>query len=379
MEENKKPEEITAKAAEPTTGAAETAARSAEPVAASAETVKKKKEKKPAPKTPKRPAGQKMSAKNRKRLIIAVVSVVLVLAILIGAIVITAVLKNRPPELETVRDRFAEVILASSSVNEMFWGEGLPTYPRVYEDVVTFQVEIPYQDQGEKTIYGNYRYTNETDGTVVIAYRYWIAISEESGITYYDFVAGEPLPAKPDKDKEHYYVQRFSEKKGDDYIYEKDGRYYYALENFDRSKLFLYTAEDEEHYDYVRADSGYLATEDIKKTAAKVYSADYLRSIYETMFTGVSTGSAILFARYTDYENVETGQVSLMKHNQYKPLKLTDWTYDFSTMRMVEESNASFVTVEILRTDAADAAKQETARFHFALENGQWFLDSPSY
>lgn len=35
-----------------------------------------------------------------------------------------------PPELSSVKDRFAELILASGPVNELLWGDGLPYYDR---------------------------------------------------------------------------------------------------------------------------------------------------------------------------------------------------------------------------------------------------------
>ena len=37
---------------------------------------------------------------------------------------------SRPPELDTVRDRFGELIEASGEVNDLLWGEGLPYYEK---------------------------------------------------------------------------------------------------------------------------------------------------------------------------------------------------------------------------------------------------------
>ena len=37
---------------------------------------------------------------------------------------------SEPPALEDVRDRFTQLIEASYEVNDIFFGEGLPTYDR---------------------------------------------------------------------------------------------------------------------------------------------------------------------------------------------------------------------------------------------------------
>lgn len=329
------------------------------------------------PKKKKRPM-----SKNKKKLLIAIISVALVLAILAGVLIVRGVIKRRPPKLEDVRARLEQVITDSAAVNDMFWGEGLAVFPRIYEEVVPYKVQVAYRDKGEMTVYTNYRYTNETDGSVILRYRYWVTVTEDGGgITYYDVEKKTVMEGKPASPNDFRYVQRYTEKKGDDFIHcdTEKGYYYYRLEAFDPNKIFIYSAADQEHYDYVRTDTGYLSTDDMKVAAEKVYSKDYLNSLYESMFTGVTTGSAILYARYYDYEDNENGTVSLVKYNGDKGYDLTEWVYDFSTMKMVEESNSTFLTIEVERTDAKDAARRETAKLYFALENGEWYLDSPSF
>lgn len=321
-------------------------------------------------------------SKNKKTLLIVIISVVLVLAVLAGVIVTVSVIQNRPPELEDIRARLERVITDSAAVNDMFWGEGLAVFPRVYEDVVSYKVNVDYQDKGEMTVYTNYRYVNETEDTVIIRYRYWVAISEEGGgITYYDVENGKLLNnGKPESPNDYRCVQRYTEKKGNDYVYcdTQKGYYYYRLESFDPN-IFTYSDADQDHYDYVRTDTGYLSTDDMKATAEKVYSASYLSSLYESMFTGVTTGSALLYARYYDYEDIESGTVSLVKYNGDDGYDLTEWVYDFSTMEMIKKSNAKFITVQVERTDAKNAERRETAKLYFVLENGEWYLDSPSF
>ncbi|MBQ9098089.1 MAG: hypothetical protein IJY50_01510 [Clostridia bacterium] len=317
--------------------------------------------------------------KNKKKLIAVIVSVVLVLAILASVLIVRAVLNNRPPDLESVRGRFTELLLAAGEVNDILWGKGLATYPRVYEEVFTFKVTTQY-DGEEKTMSGIRYLTDDPILSAVVAYRYYIAVSEDSGIVYRDFQNGETILAgKPDS--YYRYARRTAEKEGDDYIHHdaEKGLYYYALTDFDPDAVFVYDEKDEPYYDFVRTDSGYLTTEDIKEKAAAVYSPGYLASVYESLFTGIATGQGTLFARYMDHENTEDGTVYLVKYNKDDGYDLTKWVYDFSTMQMVDESNAKFVTLQIERYEQGNEANRVTVTHQFALENGQWYLDSPSF
>lgn len=325
-------------------------------------------------------------SKTKKKLLIAIVSVALVLAVLAGVLIVRGVIKNRPPELEEIRARLEQVITDSAAVNDMFWGEGLETYPRIYSEGFSFKdVYGVGEDTQERNISG-FVFEN-ADGRTIVAYHPWmyfIPKGEKNGI-YYDFEHDTILNGKPDDDSYYRFAVRTDKpldgQAQNEYLAQNlgGGYCYYDLAEFDLNAVFFYTEKDEKKYDYVRTDTGYLSTDDMKAAAEKVYSGDYLTSLYESMFTGVTTGSAILYARYYDYEDVENGTVSLVKYNGDKGYDLTEWVYDFSTMKMVEESNAKFVTVEVERTDAKDAARRETAKLYFALENGEWYLDSPSF
>ena len=158
--------------------------------------------------------------------------------------------------------------------------------------------------------------------------------------------------------------------------------YYYSLDSFDINSVFFYVESDDENYDYVRSDAGYLSVEDIRLAAAKVYSPSYLAAIDESLFTGVivsETEGVLLWARYVDHEDASSGKVRLVKYNKDKGFDLTDWVYDFSTMRIADGSNAAFVIVEVERYPAGNEAAREVSIQRFALENGEWYLDSPSY
>ena len=328
--------------------------------------------------------------KNKEKLIAVIVSVAVVLIALIVTVIVVSVRKNRPPALEDVRDRFEQVISASGEINEIFWGKGLPTYPRIYEEPFSFKDSyFNGEDEEEKTIKGITFHTE--DGRTIVAYRAWmffIPDGQENGI-YYDFENNAVLAAKPNDDFYRYAERVTAPREGvaqNAYLAENlggEGCYYYSIESFDMDSVFFYEESDDENYDFVRLDCGYLSVEDIKLAAAKVYSPSYLASVNESLFTGVLVSKVegegvLLYPRYEDREDSQSGGTTLVKYNKEKVLTLTDWEYDFSTMRIVD-GNATFVTVEIERYPVGNEGARERSTQHFALENGEWYLDSPSY
>ena len=327
--------------------------------------------------------------KNKKKLIAVIVSVAVVLIALIVTVVIVAVRKNRPPALEDVRGRFEEVLNASGEINEIFWGKGLPTYPRIYEEPFSFKDSyFNGETSEEKTIKGITFKTE--DGRTIVAYRAWmffIPDGKKDGI-YYDFENNAVLSAAPDSSFYRFAERVTAPREGvsqNAYLAENlggEGAYYYSLESFDMNSVFFYVESDDENYDFVRLDCGFLSIEDIQLAAAKVYSPSYLASVSESMFTGVivsDTAGVLLWARYMDQEDPSGGGVALVKYNKDKGLALTEWVYDFSTMRIVDDSNATFVTVEVERYPTGNEGARVVSTQRFALENGAWYLDSPSY
>lgn len=333
--------------------------------------------------------GKPPMSKTKKKVLIVAVCVGLVLAILAAVLVTVALINNRAPKLEEVRPRFEELLLAAPAVNEMLWGEGLPTYPRIYSEGFSFKDTYdPVPEGNEKNIQG-FTFTAE-DGRTIVAYRAWmffIPAGESSGV-YYDFEKNVTLSAKPD-DKNYY---RFAERvnaprdgqEANAYLAQHlggEGMYYYSLADFDLNAVFFYTESDDANYDYVKESSGFLTTDHIKDAAGKVYSSAFLNSVYESLFTGVVVegGSSMLYARYYDYEDLESGTNALVKDNRDKGYELKNWTYDFSTMEIVRKSNATFVTLQLDRYLTGDSAVRETVKVAFVKENGQWFLDSPTF
>jgi hypothetical protein len=139
----------------------------------------------------------------------------------------------------------------------------------------------------------------------------------------------------------------------------------------------MYDNDDEfEKYDFVSEKSPYLSILQIKSAAEAVYSEAYITPLYDVLFVGVSTGNIenMLYARfletdtwffqYTDIESVLPGKR----------------IYDYSTMKLVKPSNASYINVEM--TSWLEGEEDEKIKVRISLilqDDGKWYLDSPTY
>ena len=267
---------------------------------------------------------------------------------------------SKAPEYFEIEERLKELVEASYEINEIFFGEGLPTYERVYDPTSTMKVLTktdPEDPAKELRIY-YYEISDPSLGRV-IAFR-------SSYLSPYE------------------YVQVLSEK--DDTrtpYYEENGSYCYLLTEYTPPSYELFYDESDPYdYDYVRADAGYLTIEQIKESAAQVYSAEYLESIYEMLFVGaagVTENSEILSARYMEYTDSETGEVWLMKSNTFEPLVKEKRLYDFSTAKIVRPKNGKYITVEIESYLEGTPEDRLTIKLGLRLQNGEWMLDSATY
>ncbi|MBE6702462.1 MAG: hypothetical protein E7585_03505 [Ruminococcaceae bacterium] len=332
-----------------------------------------------------------LSPANKKKLIAAIVAVALVIAILTTVLVVRAVKNNRAPELATVRDRYIELISNAHAVNEILWGEGLPTYPRIYSTGFSFKDSYGEGDKKTEKNISGFVVETEEFGTIVAyhAWMFFIPPGEEDGI-YYDFEKDVTLSGKPDEDDFYRFAVRVEEEREGEqkntYLAEniktEEVYYYYDLEEFDLNSLWLYTEKDEPYYDYVKENCGYLFVDDIKIAAQKVYSAAMMNAINEGILTGITVSErpgGTLYPRYMDYENTESGEVFLVKFNQDEGYNLTEWVYDFDTMRILPKSNRKTVKLSVERHPTGKPEERTTKTLTFVLENGNWYLDAPSY
>lgn len=315
----------------------------------------------------------------KKRIIAIAIAVVLVLAVL-GTVLLVSYLRSRkaPPLDDALRARIEELVEASFEVNTLLFGKGLPVYPRVYEE--SFIHKITYEEK-EYDLYWC-PFPDETLGEVV-AYQYYIRqlVESENGNSY-AYIDLENGGAPLEKAPSYYRYAERSKEMREGYIYHstKTGYYYYPLKDFEPS-TFFYSDSDDPYYDYVKADCGYLTTADIKEKAETVYSAAYLRSVYESLFTGVTVSDrdeGTLYARYIDYKD-ENAQTYLMKSNLTEGYSLSERRYDYSTMAMTKDSRAKYITVEMDSYIVGDEQARIKVELSFSLEGGVWMLDTPSY
>ena len=320
----------------------------------------------------------------KKRLIAVIVALALVLSALVTFLVVHYVRSNRPPTLESLRPRIVVLIDASHEINEIFWGQGLETYPRVYKQ---FYARVPFylekvgdgyemtETEGEIKLY-YYTFTDPEVGDI-LAYQYCLKVGDGA---YVDVEKGRALTIA---DKTKYRYAKITTADGEGVIAQKDGKYYVALPEYEEKEAeFYYTTSDHENYDYVRDNVGYLTVSSIKEKAETVYAKDLLESVYESMFTGITVSENVagtLNARYIDYTDDE-GAGYLMKSNTWKAASV-ERVYLYDTMRMSEKrkSNASDVYVEIDSYVPGHEDVIQTITVSLTLQDGTWYLNSATY
>ncbi len=330
---------------------------------------------------------------------------------------------SRPPEYAEVEARFRELIEASYDLNEILFGEGLPTYEKVYEkkfevyqdkenDKVWYYYELSDENVGNMLGYRDTDITfyvlsdKELDGEVVDTHSgkkvYRIdyddsridskdkkveqSVDSETGVTSYYYTFEDETLGKIYEYRRQvmkYLVKLDKAKEGVLPVYSADGVYYYPVEYSEPTYDFYYTEDDPEGYSFVRLDSDYITVDDIKKHAETVYSADYLKGIYEMLFTGVvitdEYESGKMAARYCHYED-EDGQTWLLSLDGYELELGEKRIYDFSTAKVVRPGNKSFVNIEIESYPESSPDKRETGTISMVKQDdGKWYLDSPTY
>ncbi len=277
---------------------------------------------------------------------------------------------SKPPEYSEVEARFIELVEASYAINDLLFGEGLPTDKRIYDP---WQDMKTYERKGE-------------DGEVLIGSNdkpllgyYCFFEDEEYGdlLAYRDGATAETVYLKVEKaelaDMEAVFVN------------EQKTRYYYPCDYTPPEKIRYYTDSDPTNYDYVSLESEYISIEEMKAAAEKVYSAEYLKSIYESMFTGVAADEegklSGLSARYIEYMDANSiGSKSvLMESNEYEPLIKEKRIYDFSTAKVVKPGSKELVNIEVDTHLESTPEVIESVRITMVLVDGVWYLDSPTY
>ena len=329
-----------------------------------------------------------LSARTKKRLVTVGIATGAILVALACILICVSILNNRPPEFSTVRERFALLIERSQTLNDVVFGEGLPTYKRVTRDIQNHELEF----KGEKE---NLRYflIEDAEYGTVISYEYQIRRMEgklnADGVkiyTIYDAETGGILNEYK-QGASRFAWRTKTPVEGKTLLLRNENYYYYALPDYQNPDIMydtiIYTGREDENYDYVRFDSAYKSTDEIQKALAEVYANDYMGPLYEYLFTGAFGGMNDVYQPvYIDYTDEDTSITYLMKANAktiWKGKALRKLTFDFSTMEMIErESNANNVKVSVQYTEKGKDGVQ-TMTVSFARENGSWYLNSATY
>ena len=338
---------------------------------------------------------------------------------------------SKPPEYSEIEERFRELVEASYEINDIFFGKGLPTYERVTDPKENTSLYVKAETE-ERYYY--YELEDEVYGKIV-AYKLDLSnsvyVDEKSGKKYfyyqiYDQDYGKIMVAKSSDGKEEYYLQLLDAPKDGvdaDYVNESKGIYGYSMpEDFQynkenqsysyamvtkephpemdgliyaEEKVYCYALKDYKEpifesyydendpvdYDYVTADSSYYSINQIKQAAEKVYSKEYLASIYDAQFVGTVAADASvsgLFARYMEYTD-DLGSMALMKSNTYEPLIRETRLYLFDTAKIVKPSNKNFVTVSIDSYLPSKPSDILNVTVTMILQDGVWVLDCATY
>lgn len=269
---------------------------------------------------------------------------------------------SKPPEYSEIEERFVALVEESYEINKVLFGEGLPTYERIYDPWENMDVKKILDDDGKVQSYIYYCYLKDDSFGEILAYR-----------TSY---------TQPKK-----YLQVLKQadaSRTPTHFDEATGRYFYAIEYTEPDVDFYYTERDPENYDYVKPSSPYLTVEAIKEAAEKVYSKDYLKdSVYLALFEGANAGATVplesLSARYVEFSDEEMGDTSFMMSNKYPPLITETRQFDFTTARIVKPSSKKLVNIKVETYLPSNPQNRLTVTVSLVLQDGQWFLDSPTY
>lgn len=137
-------------------------------------------------------------------------------------------------------------------------------------------------------------------------------------------------------------------------------------------RKMVYFIDEARGYDRVMENTSYLSVDEMKAAAELVFSKDYLSELYESAFDGIILGDADAYMRF--YDNGEW----LYQNSNATDFGLSERIYDYSTMEIVDPSAEDYVNVSIESYSLSDPTVR-TVYLSFIYENGNWYLDSPTY
>lgn len=137
-------------------------------------------------------------------------------------------------------------------------------------------------------------------------------------------------------------------------------------------RKMIYYVDEVRGYDRVMENSAYYSIDEMKAQVELIFSEDYLSELYEGAFDGIMMDDSSAYLRF--YDNGEW----LHQNTNAIDFGLSERIYDYSTMKIVEPSTGDYVNISIESYTLADPTKREVS-LSFVYENGNWYLDSPTY
>lgn len=314
-----------------------------------------------------------MKFSKTKRILVLVLAV----ALLIGSVFLFR-LFSAPPSYEEVDARLRELIELSHEVNAVVFGEGLPTYERIYDPRSSTEVirtgEFVTNSSGEEVERLIYYYYTLEDEHRVLAYRdsylkdFSYALLSDKKMTAEEL---KTLFPPSEGDTAEYYAEIHAD--------EAAKQFCYIIPYVEEKHDFYYSDADDKNYDYVRTDAKYRSVEQVKELVASVYSKEYASSLYGTLFDGVASGGVIMKARYAELK-AANGALLLAQSNEYEPLKVEKRVYLYDTAKIRWfSSNKNTVRILIDSYLPSNPSKVTTREITIVKQNGDWFLASPTF
>ena len=306
-----------------------------------------------------------------------IVVLVLAIALLIGSVFLIRSC-SAPPDYSEIDARFQELIEKAYDVNVILFGEGLPIFEHVSDPKSSTNVIRTGEyvtdkngEQKERMIY--YYYTLDKENTV-LAYR--DSYLEDFA---YALLASKPMDAEA-------LAAKFPRAEGDDgeyyaLIYEDAAKkqYCYTVPYTEVRYDYYYTSADDATYDYVRLDSGYIEIADIKAKVEEVYSDEYSRSIYGSVFDGEASGDVVMTPKFIE-TTASNGSMMLAQSNTYGALKVEKRVYLFETATINKfSSNKNLVRISVDTYLPSNPDKILTKEITLVYEDGNWYLNNPSF
>jgi len=137
-------------------------------------------------------------------------------------------------------------------------------------------------------------------------------------------------------------------------------------------KMVYSSSESQKNYNRIMENSEFKSIDMIKARAEEIFSEDYINELYESAFDGIMTGSTTAYVRFYDdgkwlHQNVNATVFSLNER-----------IYDYSTMQVEDFSLEDYINVSV-ETYTLEDSKKKTVYLSFIFENGNWYLDTPTY